>query len=132
MTAPTRHQTRRPWGLALACWCGWVSAFQTALAVGVPWGAASWGGGHGGVLPGRLRLASGGGAAVVMGSVAAVASGRLLDGRGRRRVLLGTAAYVSVGSVANALSSSRVEQAVWTPLSVVGAGLAWKAWREAG
>lgn len=32
--------------------------FQLALAGGAPWGAASWGGRHAGVLPTHLRVAS--------------------------------------------------------------------------
>lgn len=35
-----------------------VLAFQLALALGAPWGAAAWGGAHHGVLPKRLRIAS--------------------------------------------------------------------------
>ena len=35
-----------------------VLAFQLALALGAPWGAAAWGGQHNGVLPTRLRIAS--------------------------------------------------------------------------
>lgn len=36
-----------------------VAAFQLALAIGAPWGAAAWGGQHPGVLPARLRISSG-------------------------------------------------------------------------
>ena len=35
-----------------------IVAFQLALALGAPWGAAAWGGQHPGVLPTRLRIAS--------------------------------------------------------------------------
>ena len=36
-----------------------VAAFQLALALRAPWGAAAWGGQNPGVLPARLRIASG-------------------------------------------------------------------------
>jgi hypothetical protein len=36
-----------------------VTVFQLALAFGAPLGAAAWGGRHPGVLPTRLRVASG-------------------------------------------------------------------------
>jgi hypothetical protein len=45
-------------------------------------------------------------------------------------VLLAVAVYSSVGIVANAASPSAVERAVWVPLTVLGSGLAWMAWRE--
>lgn len=35
-----------------------LAVFQLALALGVPAGAAAWGGNHPGVLPSRLRVAS--------------------------------------------------------------------------
>ena len=44
---------------------GIVALLQAALALGVSWGRASWGGRHDGVLPLRLRMASGIAAVVV-------------------------------------------------------------------
>ena len=101
-----------------------------ALAIGAPWGAAAWGGGHSGVLPDQLRVASGV-AAVVLAGVAAVAADRPFSGRGRRWVLLGMGIYAGAGIIANGMSASVVERAVWAPLSALGAVLALKAWREA-
>ncbi len=98
--------------------------------MGAPWGAAAWGGRHPGVLPGHLRLASAVAAPVVAG-VAAVAVGRLLSGPGRRRVLLGAVAGTGLGIVADGVSPSIVERAVWVPMSAVGAVLAVQARREA-
>lgn len=46
-------------GIGAAVLLGAVVAFQAALALGAPWGAAAWGGQHPGVLPPRLRIASG-------------------------------------------------------------------------
>ncbi len=99
--------------------------------MGAPWGAAAWGGRHPGVLPGQLRLASGV-AVPVLAGVAAVAVGRLLIGRGRRRVLLGAGAYAGLGVVANVVSPSAVERAIWVPMSAAGAVLAMQARRETG
>ncbi len=127
---PHRLPTRPRWGLALACWCAGVSAFQAALALGVPWGAAAWGGRHPGVLPRHLRSASAV-AAPVVGGLAAVAAGGLLGDRGRRRVLLGVAGYAGLGVVVNAASPSVAERAVWTPMCALGAALAVQARREA-
>lgn len=119
-----------PWGSAFAVWACGVGLFQLALAAGVPWGAAAWGGANPGVLPAGYRVASGV-SAVVWAGVAAVAAGRLLGPVGRRRLLLGVAAYSSLGIALNAASPSAVEKAVWVPATLVGAGLAWMAWREA-
>ncbi len=122
--------SRPRWGLALACWCAGVSAFQAALALGAPWGAAAWGGRHPGVLPRSLRSASAV-AAPVAGGLAGVAAGGLLGSRGRRRVLLGIAGYAGLGVVVNAVSPSLPERAVWTPMCALGAALAVQARREA-
>jgi hypothetical protein len=119
-----------PWGTAFAVWACGVGLFQVALAVGAPWGAAAWGGANAGVLPVGYRVASGV-SAVVWAGVAAVAAGRLLGPVGRRRLLLGVAAYSTLGIALNAASPSGVEKAVWVPATLVGAGLAWMAWREA-
>lgn len=130
MDAADASPLRPAWGLACASWCAGVAAFQVTLAGGAPWGAAAWGGRHPGVLPGRLRLASGV-AAPVLAGIAAVAADRVLSGRGRRRVLRGVAAYAGLGVVANGLSPSVVERAVWTPMSALGCAWAVQASREA-
>jgi len=117
------------WGLALATWCVGVSAFQAALAVGAPWGAASWGGRSAGVLPGRLRVASAV-AVPVAGAVGLVAAGRVVEGPVRQRVLLGTAIYAGVGVLANGASPSLPERAIWTPMSALGVLLALRARQE--
>ena len=117
------------WGTAFAVWACGVGLFQVALAAGAPWGAAAWGGANAGVLPVGFRVASGVSALVWVG-VAAVAAGRLLGPVGRRRLLLGVAAYSTLGVAMNAASPSDVERAVWVPATLVGAGLAWMAWRE--
>lgn len=125
----SRPVTPNRWGAAFAVFACGVGAFQVALAVGAPWGAAAWGGPDSGVLPVGLRVASGVAAAVWFG-VAAVSAGRLLGPVGRRRLLLGVAAYSTLGIALNAASPSLLERAIWVPLTAVGAGLAWMAWRE--
>jgi hypothetical protein len=101
-----------------------VTAFQVALALGAPWGRASYGGQEP-RLPGRLRIAS---------AVAAVVWPLLLLIVLRRAGAVGwapvpdawlaaatwaVAALLLVGVVANAISRSRVERAVWVPVTLV-------------
>ena len=131
-TATALRDTRRsahPWGTAFAVFACGVGAFQLALALGAPWGEAAWGGASSGTLPVGLRVASGV-TVLLWAGVAAVSSGRLLGAVGRRRLLLGVAVYSSIGIVMNAASRSSTERAAWVPLTAVGAGLSWMAWRE--
>jgi hypothetical protein len=128
-TAPVPPHVRRPWGTAFAGLACGVGAFQVALAIGAPWGDAAWGGANSGVLPVGFRVASGV-SAVLWAGVAAVSVGRLLGPVGRRRLLLGVAVYSTIGIAMNAISPSSTERAIWVPVTAVGAGLAWMAWRE--
>lgn len=123
-TAPRR------WRTAFAVFAAGVGVFELALALGAPWGAAAWGGANAGVLPLGYRVASGV-TALLWGAVAAVSAGRLVGSAGRRRMLLAIAAYCTLGIGINAVSPSTTERAVWVPLTAVGAGIAWMAWREA-
>lgn len=127
-TAPTTRTGT--WGTAFAVFACGVGLFQVALAIGAPWGAAAWGGANAGVLPTGFRVASGV-SALLWAGVAAAAAGRLLGPVGRRRLLLGSAAYLTLGIAMNAASPSGIERAVWVPGTALGAGLAWMAWREA-
>lgn len=120
----------RPWGTSFAAWLAGVAAFQTALALGAPWGAAAWGGTHSGVLPARLRVASTLGA-VGWSGAAAIAAGLVGGETARRRVLRGTAAFAALSVPLNAASRSRIERVVWVPLTAVGASLGALALREA-
>ena len=128
-TAPAPTDVSRPWGTAFAVLACGVGAFQVALALGAPWGDAAWGGASSGVLPVGFRVASGV-SAVLWAGVAAVSAGRLLGPVGRRRLLLGVAVYSTIGIAMNAVSPSSTERAIWVPVTAVGAGLAWMAWRE--
>jgi hypothetical protein len=128
-TTPVPIRVHRPWGTAFAVLACGVGVFQVALALGVPWGEAAWGGANSGVLPVSFRVASGV-CAVLWAGVAAVSAGRFLGAVGRRRLLLGVAVYSTIGIALNAVSPSSTERAIWVPVTVVGAGLAWMAWRE--
>jgi len=119
-----------PVDVALAVLLGVQVLFQTALALGAPWGDAAWGGGHSGPLPAGFRVASGVGGLLWLWVLLVVVR-RSLGPTGRRRVLLVVAAYSTFGILANAASPSGLERAIWTPYCVVTAALAWWAWREA-
>ena len=93
-----------------------ITAFQLALAFGAPWGAAAWGGQSPGVLPTRLRIASGVVAvvvyplviALVLASAGMIDDGWLpLDGTLIMWVLAG---LLGVGAVMNFVSRSRPER----------------------
>lgn len=119
----------RPWGTSFAAWLAGVAAFQIALALGAPWGAAAWGGAHLGVLPGRLRAASTAGAVAWVGA-AGVAAGVVGGDTARRRVLRGATGFAGLGVLLNAASPTRIERAIWVPLTSVGVALGVLALRE--
>lgn len=98
---------------------GVLVGFQIALAAGAPWGEVAWGGDNVGVLPPKLRRASGVSALIWAGALAAAVTRS--DAVGVRRVRAGYAALAAVGTVMNALSPSKKERLLWTP---VAAGLA--------
>ncbi len=96
-----------------------LAAFQVALAAGVPWGRAAWGGGQAELGTG-LRAASGV-QAVLAGGVALVVlrrAGRRVWSPLPRRWLPAAgwvlAAAMALGTLLNALSRSPIERAVWT------------------
>ena len=121
-----RHSLERG---ALAVGLGGVAAFQVALAAGAPWGRASYGGAHPGVLPSRLRVVSAGAALLYCGLSAAVAS-RRTPVKVRRHVLTGITTLMGVGAVMNGISPSWPERAIWTPTTGVLTALAWRARRD--
>jgi hypothetical protein len=93
-----------------------IAAFQLALALGAPWGAAAWGGQNPGVLPRRLRIASGVAAVVVypliivlvLASAGIIDAGWLpVDGTLIMWVLAG---LLGVGAVMNFVSRSAPER----------------------
>ncbi|MGZ8564265.1 MAG: hypothetical protein ACXWWU_11670 [Candidatus Limnocylindria bacterium] len=94
-----------------------ITAFQLALAFGAPWGAAAWGGQSPGVLPQRLRIASGVVALVVYPLIIALvlASAGIIDDGWRpvdgTVVMWGLAGLLGLGAVMNVASRSRPERA---------------------
>lgn len=100
-----------------------VVVFQIALAVGAPLGKAAWGGRHEGVLPKRLRIASGFAALLVYPLIILVVldSASLIDmtflpGNGEA-VMWVLCGLFSLGGLANVASRSTVER-YWAPISV--------------
>lgn len=100
-----------------------VVVFQIALAVGAPLGKAAWGGRHEGVLPKRLRIASGFAALLVYPLIILVVldSASLIDmtflpGNGEA-VMWVLCGLFSLGGLANVASRSTVER-YWAPVSV--------------
>lgn len=102
-----------------------VACFQVGLALGAPWGRASYGGQHVGVLPTRLRVVSA--VAAVMWPLLAL----VVLARSRLEVpaplpdgALGPAtwvvtAFLALSVLANGASRSRLERTLWTPVCVV-------------
>lgn len=116
-----------------------ATVFQLALALGVPWGAAAWGGQHPGVLPTRLRVASGVTAFVVHPVIIVyvlVSSGLVtitgLPGSGSAAMWALTVLFV-LGALMNFASRSRIER-IWGPVTLViaicCAVIALGAWRR--
>ncbi|MGF1663313.1 MAG: hypothetical protein ACFCVG_12760 [Kineosporiaceae bacterium] len=110
--------TRRPSRVAVAAavlQIG-IAAFQVALALGAPWGRASYGGVHAGVLPTEFRVASAISVPVHL-AFAAVALGALVPGRGRRPALWGLTGFAALACLVNAATPSPVERAIWAPVT---------------
>jgi hypothetical protein len=107
-----------------------VGAFQVCLAAGAPWGRASYGGAHAGVLPTTLRRSSAVSSGVYV-ALAAAAGTSLVGAVARRRVLAVTAPVMVVGAVMNLVSPSVVERSIWTPVTAVLAATLWRASRRA-
>lgn len=114
-------------GVVAAVLLAVVALFQISLALGAPLGGAAWGGQHAGVLPGRLRLASGVAAVVlyplivvfVLTSAGMITADWLpFIGPVAMWVLTG---FFAVGAVANFVSRSPIER-IWGPVSLGIAG----------
>jgi hypothetical protein len=101
-----------------------VGVFQVALALGAPLGHAAWGGRHEGVLPTRLRMASGVAGLVVyplMGLFVLASAGLLspgwLPGTGKAGMWFLTG-FFTLGALANFASRSKAER-YWGPVSLL-------------
>lgn len=100
-----------------------IAVFQLALAFGAPWGSAAWGGTNPGVLPARLRIASGLVGVLVYPLLIIVvleAGVRLVvSWIPDDTVLLWVlAAFFLLGTAMNLVSRSKPER-VWGPVSLV-------------
>lgn len=102
---------------------GVIVVFQLALALGAPLGYAAWGGQHPGVLPMRLRIASGAAALVIYPLIilAVLASAGLIDADwlpGDGTVVMWVlAGLLALGALANFASRSSRER-VWGPVAL--------------
>lgn len=101
-----------------------LTVFQIALALGAPAGAAAWGGGHPGVLPTRLRIASGvvgvffyPVVALFLLDVGGLIDTGLAEGDWTRWVLWILTGLFALGALANFASRSKIER-IWGPVSL--------------
>ncbi len=102
-----------------------ITVFQISLALGAPAGAAAWGGKYPGVLPTRLRVASGFVGVIfyplvfffVLDAGAVVETG-LADGSYAKWFLWILAGLFTLGALTNFASKSRVER-FWGPVALI-------------
>lgn len=100
-----------------------LALFELALAAGLPWGKAAWGGRQAELNPG-LRVASGVQAVLAMGFALVVlrrAGHHVwapLPPRWLPPAVWVLAGYGAAGTLLNAASRSPLERAVWTPVSL--------------
>ncbi len=125
-TTPTlgrRHRAALGCAIAAAVLFVALAVFQVALAGGMPWGKAAWGGGQAELGVG-LRVASGVQAALASGFALVVlrrAGYRIwspLPWRWHPAAVWVLAAYMAIGTLLNAISRSPVERAIWTPTAM--------------
>lgn len=115
--------------IAASVLLGGITLFQAALAAGAPWGRLAWSGSHEGVLPDRLRVASGVATVLWGAATVAVAAELPRSPRGRRALLRGVSGVCAVGAALNLASPSVPERALWAPVSAAVAVLTWRAAR---
>lgn len=100
-----------------------IAIFQAALALGAPWGEASWGGQNPGVLPQNLRIASGVAAVVIYPLIILLVlagAGLIDDGWvpvDITIVMWVLAALLTLGAIMNAISRSPRER-LWAPVAL--------------
>ncbi|PWF48537.1 hypothetical protein [Massilia glaciei] len=100
-----------------------VSLFQLALAVGMPWGRLAFGGRHPGTLPARMRIAS------VLSGLLLLAFGLIVCARASlvlpefaqlsAAAVWAVVGYSAIGVVANMATPSKWERIIWTPIAVL-------------
>lgn len=101
-----------------------LALFQVALAAGVPWGHAAYGGANRELSTG-LRITSGVAVGIWLFAILLVI--RRSEGEGLIFLSPGAlsiscwvlAAYLAIGTVMNGISRSKAERNIWTPVSAV-------------
>lgn len=128
----------RPFGITAAAIFTGFAGFQTALALGAPWGDHVWGGSFAAQLPVEMRFVSAGAAGVLVGmaTVALARAGvirRLATWRPLTAVTWGIAGYMLLNTAGNLASQSHLEQYVFGRATLVLAVLtAYVAYRGPG
>lgn len=114
--------------VAVAILLGGLSAFEIALAAGVPWGAAAFGGASA-VLEPALRVTAGV-FAVVWAAAALIVLRRAghpvwapLPRRALPVAVWVLAGYMALGVLTNAISPSPIERAIWVPATLAMSAL---------
>ncbi len=115
--------------IAAACLLTGLIAFELALAVGMPWARAAWGGRHR-VLPRPLRWASVMAAFLLaLAAWAALARAALVppgpEPAAVRVIVWFFVGYTMLGTGMNAISRSQIERSLMTPLAAALALLFW-------
>ena len=119
----SRHRVARSSAIAAAVLFGLLAGFQVALALGLPWGEAAWGGAHAELGVG-LRVASGVQAVLATGFSLIVlrrAGHQIWAPLPSRWLPIATrilAGYMALGTLMNAASRSSLERAMWTPVAI--------------
>lgn len=107
--------------------------FQVALVAGAPWGVLAWGGAFPGALPARMRMASAASvfvllalSLIVLARAGSVFPGWMAASPARvtvaRKLVWVVVAYCALGVIANALTPSVWERAIWLPVTVLQLG----------
>jgi hypothetical protein len=100
-----------------------AAGFQIALAIGMPWGALTWGGRFPGRLPGPMRCVAAVSAVFLLtcALVVAVRAGMLLFEWQpfSRTGIWFVVGYSAIGAVANAVTPNRKERLLWLPVVLV-------------
>jgi hypothetical protein len=118
-----RYRVARGCAIGAAVMLASLATFEVALAAGVPWGKAAWGGGQAELVVG-YRVASGVGAVVFVGFALVVlrrAGHRVwapLPQRWLPASVWVVTAYMAVGTLLNLISRSPVERAVMSPTAL--------------
>jgi len=97
-----------------------IAVFQARLAAGAPWGAYAWGGQNPGTLPAKFRAASGVAVVLYLAMVLVpLGAAGWIGWVPPTWLLWGLTGFFVLGTLANGASRSRMERALWTPVSAV-------------